>query len=111
MRAKPLSTNSIKHKMFIQHDSQFTIRGVKNLHVRDFSRTIFNSTHDNSHYMGEDVESVYIQDHAMLKVSLLLRHIYQEHLYGTVCHHSRILHELRSLHIGTGRSESLTSSI
>jgi hypothetical protein len=41
--------------------------------VRDFSRTILISSHDNIHYMEEDIKNVYIRDHATLKVATLLR--------------------------------------
>jgi hypothetical protein len=42
--------------MMIQHDSQFTIRRVKILCVRDLSRVVLNSIHDNTHYMEEDIK-------------------------------------------------------
>jgi hypothetical protein len=41
--------------MLIRYDSQFMRKQVKNLRVRDFSQTIFNSIHDNSHYMEENI--------------------------------------------------------
>jgi tagatose-1,6-bisphosphate aldolase non-catalytic subunit AgaZ/GatZ len=62
--------------------------------VRDLSRTILNSIHDNSYYVEEDIKNVYRHDHAILKVAPLLRHIYQEHGYDMVSHQSRVLHEL-----------------
>jgi hypothetical protein len=67
MRAKPLSMNDIRYKMLIRHDSRFEIRQVKSLHVRDFSRTILNSIHDNSHYIEEDILCVYRHDQIMKK--------------------------------------------
>jgi hypothetical protein len=60
--------------MLIQHDSQFTIRRVKSLRMRDFS--------------------IYRHDHAILKIAPLLRHIYREHVYDTVSRQSRVLHDL-----------------
>jgi hypothetical protein len=43
------------------------IRQVKSLRVRDFSQTIFDSIHDNSHYMEEDTSSIYRHGHIILK--------------------------------------------
>jgi hypothetical protein len=44
----------------------------------------------------------------MLKVTLLLRHIYHEHVYDTVSHQSRVLHELQSLLVGIGHRKAIT---
>jgi hypothetical protein len=55
MRARPLLTNNVRYKTLIRHDSKFTIRQTKSLRVRDFSQAIFDSIHDNSHYMEEDI--------------------------------------------------------
>jgi hypothetical protein len=67
MRAKHLSTNNIRFKTLIRHDSKFTIRQVKNLRMRDFNRTILNSIHDNSHYMEGDISIASRHNHIMLK--------------------------------------------
>jgi hypothetical protein len=75
MRAKPLSTNNIRYEMLIRHDSQLMKRQIKILRIRDFSRTILNSIHDNNHYMKEDIKNVHRHGHVMVKVALLLRHI------------------------------------
>jgi hypothetical protein len=80
MRAEPLLTNNIRYEMLVRHDSQLMKRRIKSLRIRDFSQTILNSIHDNSHYMKEDIKNVHIHGHVMVKVALLLRHIYQEHL-------------------------------
>jgi hypothetical protein len=56
MRAKPLSTNSIRYKMLDRHDFKFTIRQVKNLRVRKFRQTIRVSIHDNICYMEIDIK-------------------------------------------------------
>jgi uncharacterized membrane protein len=66
MRAKPLSTSIIRYKTLIYLYSQFTIRRVQNFHVRDFSQAIYNSIHDNIHYMEDDVSRVYKHDQIML---------------------------------------------
>jgi hypothetical protein len=44
--------------MLDQHDFEFMIRQVKNLHVREFSRTIFHYIHDNNCYMEVDIKGI-----------------------------------------------------
>jgi hypothetical protein len=95
----------------IRYDSQLMIRRVKSLCVRDFSRAVLNSIYDKSHYMEEDIKNVYRHDHAMLKVAPLLRHIYRDHVYDTVSHQSRVLHELEDHLVGTGHRKAITHCI
>jgi hypothetical protein len=47
----------------------------------------------------------------MLKVALLLRHIYREYLYDIVSCQSRVLQELQSLLVGTSCYKALTRCI
>jgi hypothetical protein len=47
----------------------------------------------------------------MLKVAPLLRHIYQNHVSDTINHHSRVLHELQGLLIGTGHRKAFICCI
>jgi hypothetical protein len=59
MRAKLLSMNCIRCKMLIWHDSKFTVRRTQSSCMRESSRTIFDSVHDNKDYMEEDATNVY----------------------------------------------------
>jgi hypothetical protein len=47
----------------------------------------------------------------MVKATLLLRHVYQEHFHDLACHHSRVLHEFISLIISAGGREVLAHRI
>jgi hypothetical protein len=97
--------------MMIRHDSKLTIKRYKSLRVIDFSQAILNSISNKSHYMEEDIKNVYMHDDAMLKVDPLLRHIYRDHVYNTVSHQSRVLHELQGLLTGTGCCKVVTRCI
>jgi hypothetical protein len=61
--------------------------------------------------MEEDIKNVYRHVYEMLKVALLLRHIYWEHVYDMVSRQSRVLHELWSLLISTSHRKAITHCI
>jgi hypothetical protein len=92
----------------IRHDSKLTIKRYKSLRVKDFNQAELNSISDKSHYMEEDIKILYTHDDAMLKVDPLLRHIYPNHVYNTVNHQSRVLHELQGLLADTSHRKTIT---
>jgi hypothetical protein len=47
----------------------------------------------------------------MVKTTLLLRHVYQEHLHHLARGHNRVLHKFISLIFGAGGCESLAHRI
>jgi hypothetical protein len=47
----------------------------------------------------------------MAKSTLLLGHVYREHLYDLICHHRRVLHEFVCLIFSLGCSEALARCI
>jgi hypothetical protein len=69
MMAKSLSTNSIRCKTLIWHDSKFMVRQVKNLHMKEFSQTISISIHDDddNDYMEENTSNVLRHQYKKLK--------------------------------------------
>jgi hypothetical protein len=95
----------------IRHDSKLTIKRYKRLCVKNFSEAVLNSIYDKSHYMEGDIKNVYTYDNAILKVAPLLRHIYRDHVYNTVSHQSKVLHELQGLHIGIGHCKAITRCV
>jgi hypothetical protein len=83
----------------------------KSMRVKDFSQVVLNFISDKSHYMEEDIKNVYTHDDAILKVDPLLRHINLNHVYNTVSHQIRVLHELEGLLAGTGHRKALTRCV
>ena len=81
------------------------------LSMKDFNQAVLNSISDKSHYMEEDIKNVYTHDDAMLKVDPLLRHINLNHVYNTVSHQIRVLHELEDHLVGTGHRKAITHCI
>jgi hypothetical protein len=102
MRAKHLLANCIRHKTLYQHYSKFTVRQVKTIFI-PFMITVVT--------WRQIFEVFYRHNHMMVTTALLLRHIYRECLYNLACHHSRVLHELGSLHFDTGHCITLVRRV
>jgi hypothetical protein len=61
--------------------------------------------------MEVDIRNVYRHDNAMLTVAPLLIHMYRDHVYNTVSHQSRVLHELQGILLGTGHRKAIACCV